>query len=78
MGILEKARANLPAKPVKTKKAASTSAVSKPVKDDYDEPEPPKSRPVSAALSDSGDSKPTKSTTKSKGKPAVSTGLNFV
>jgi hypothetical protein len=41
MGILEKARANLPAKPVKTKKAASTSAVSKPVKDDYDEPEPP-------------------------------------
>jgi hypothetical protein len=34
---------------------ASTSAVSKPVKDDYDEPEPPKSRPVSAALSDSGD-----------------------
>lgn len=71
MGILEKARANLPAKPVKTKKAASTSAVSKPVKDDYDEPEPPKSRPVSAALSDSGDSKPTKSTTKSKGKPAA-------
>ncbi|XP_052066786.1 cytoskeleton-associated protein 5-like [Mytilus californianus] len=69
MAIIEKARGNLPAKPVKAKKAASSSAVSKPVKDDYDEPEPVKSRPVSAALSDSGDSKPAK-TTKAKGKAA--------
>lgn len=68
MAIIEKARGNLPAKPVKqVKKAASSSAVSKPVKDDYDEPEPAKSRPVSAALSDSGDAKPAK-TVKGKGK----------
>ncbi|CAG2202668.1 CKAP5 [Mytilus edulis] len=70
MAIIEKARGNLPAKPVKqVKKAASSSAVSKPVKDDYDEPEPAKSRPVSAALSDSGDAKPAK-TVKGKGKAA--------
>lgn len=74
MGIIEKARANLPAKPVKAKKAASAPAVSKPVKDDYDEPEPPppKSRPVSAAMSDSGDSKPAKTNNgKAKAKPAA-------
>lgn len=67
MAIIEKARGNLPAKPVKQVKKAASSAVSKPVKDDYDEPEPAKSRPVSAALSDSGDAKPAK-TVKGKGK----------
>ena len=73
VGIIEKARANLPAKPVKAKKAASAPAVSKSMKDDYDEPEAPpaKSRPAAAAASDTGDSKPAK-TVKAKGKAAVS------
>lgn len=54
--IIEKAKANLPAKPTKTKKSASAKAAAAPVSmDDMDdEPKAAPSRPLSTASSEGG------------------------
>lgn len=56
MAIIEKAKANLPAKPAKTKKGASAKAAAAPVSmDDMDdEPKAAPSRPLSTASSEGG------------------------
>lgn len=56
MAIIEKAKANLPAKPAKTKKGASAKASAAPVSmDDMDdEPKAAPSRPLSTASSEGG------------------------
>lgn len=56
MAIIEKAKANLPAKPAKTKKGASAKAAAAPLSmDDMDdEPKAAPSRPLSTASSEGG------------------------
>lgn len=79
MAIIEKAKANLPAKPAKTKKGASAKAAAAPVSmDDMDdEPKAAPSRPLSTASSEGGAEAKTETKTrtvrgKAKAAPAPS------
>lgn len=73
MALIEKAKANLPAKPQKAKKAAPPAKASTP--ESYDEPDTKPSRPLSTASQESvPESKPAASkTVRGKGKPAPAT-----
>ena len=79
--IIEKAKANLPAKPTKTKKSASAKAAAAPVSmDDMDdEPKAAPSRPLSTASSEGGTETKTETKTRTvRGKAkAVSGPVTF-
>ncbi|KAK3102168.1 hypothetical protein FSP39_009299 [Pinctada imbricata] len=71
MAIIEKAKANIPAKPAKVKKGGGSKAPPKEEVEEEAAPVKPPSRPLSTASSEGGgESKPATKTVKSKGKAA--------